>query len=267
MIISILWATLVVTGLFIIFYFIGFMQRSFNTVDIAYGSGFILAAVVVWILSESAFLIERKIMVTGLVILWGIRIAVFLTIRKFGKDENTGEDRRFKNLRDRWGKSLWWKGLLSVYLSQVILIILIGLPVLVVNANPIVERGWLVTDYIGIGIWIIGFFFEFTADLQMMLFKKKPENKGKIMKEGLWKLSRHPNYFGEITMWFGLFIIALYEFKAWNIVSIIGPIVIALILTYVSGLPLAERRYKDNEEYQEYKRKTSAVIPWKPKKK
>jgi steroid 5-alpha reductase family enzyme len=267
MIIQILWATLAVLGLFIIFYFIGFRQKSFNTVDIAYGVGFILAAILVWILSGSDFLIERKILVTGLVILWGIRIAVFLTIRRFGKDENTGEDRRFKNLRDRWGESLWWKSLLSVYISQVILIILIGLPVLVVNANPLIERGWLVTDYVGIGIWVLGFFFEFTADLQMMIFKKNAENKGKIMTKGLWKYSRHPNYFGEITMWFGLFIIALYEFKAWNIVSIIGPIMITLVLVFVSGLPLAEKRYENNKEYQEYKQKTSAVIPWKTKKK
>lgn len=267
MIIQILWATLAVFGLFIVFYFIGYNQKSFNTVDIAYGTGFILAAIVVWILSGSNFLVERKLLVTGLVILWGIRIAVFLTIRKFGKDENTGEDRRFKNLRDEWGKSLWWKSLLSVYLSQVILIILVGLPVLVVNANPLVERGWLVTDYIGIGIWILGFFFEFSADFQMILFKKKPENKGRIMTKGLWKYSRHPNYFGEITMWVGLFVIALYEFKAWNIISIIGPIIIALTLIFVSGLPLAERRYKDNKEYQAYKERTSAIIPWKPKKK
>ncbi|NPD87940.1 MAG: DUF1295 domain-containing protein [Asgard group archaeon] len=266
MIIPILWSTLAVFGLFIIFYFIGFMQKSFNTVDIAYGTSFILASIVVWILSESAFLIERKILVTGLVILWGIRIAVFLTIRKFGKDEDTGEDRRFKKLRDEWGKSLWWRGLLTVYVSQVILVILIGLPVLVVNANPLLERGWLVTDYIGIGIWVLGFIFEFTADLQMLIFKKKPENKGKIMIKGLWKYSRHPNYFGEITMWFGLFVIALYEFRAWNILSIIGPIVIALILVFVSGLPLAERRYKNNKEYQDYKQRTSAIIPWKPKK-
>ncbi len=138
---------------------------------------------------------------------------------------------------------------------------------LVVTANASDARPLWILDYIGISIWSIGFLFEFIADLQMHLFKKKPENKGKIMKKGLWKYSRHPNYFGEITMWFGLFFLALYEFMAWNFVSIISPIVIALLLIYVTGLPLAETRFKDNEEYQKYKQKTNALIPWFPKKK
>ncbi len=267
MIIPILWSLLAVFGLFFIFYFIGLYQKSFNTVDIAYGAGFILAAIVSWIASGSNFLLERKILITGLVILWGIRIAVFLTLRKFGKDEETGEDRRFKIYRDEWGKSIWWRGFLQIYLSQVILVILIGLPVLVVTANTSNARPLWVLDYIGIGIWSIGFFFEFFADLQMHLFKKKSENKGKVMTKGLWKYTRHPNYFGEITMWFGLFFIALYEFKAWNFASIIGPIIIALLLIYVTGLPLAEKRFEDNKEYQNYKQKTKALIPWFPKKK
>jgi steroid 5-alpha reductase family enzyme len=266
LIIELLWSLLAVFGLFLLFYFIGLKKESFNTVDIAYGAGFILATLVSWAASGSEFLIERKILVSILVIMWGIRIAVFLTLRRFGKDEKTGEDRRFKKFRDEWGKSLWWKGFLQIYLSQVVLIIIIGLPALVVTANESMNRGWLLTDYVGIGIWIIGFFFEFTADLQMHLFKRKPENKGKIMTKGLWKYSRHPNYFGEITMWFGLFIIALYEFKAWNFVSIIGPIMIALLLIFVTGLPLAEKRFEDNEEYQEYKSYTNKIIPWFPKK-
>ena len=267
MIIPILWGLLSVFILFLIFYFIGLYQKSFNTVDIAYGAGFILVAIVSWITSGSGFLIQRKILVTGLVILWGIRIAVFLTLRKFGKDESTGEDRRFKVFRDDWGKSLWWKGFLQIYFSQVILIIIIGLPVLVVTSNSSTNVSFWVLDYIGIGIWTLGFLFEFIADLHMHFFKKKPENKGKILTKGLWRFSRHPNYFGEITMWFGLFFIALYEVKAWNFVSILSPIVIALLLIYVTGLPLAEKRFENNEEYQDYKQKTNALIPWFPKKK
>ncbi len=267
MIIPILWSLLAVFGLFLIFYFIGLYQKSFNTVDIAYGAGFILVAVVSWIVSGSDFLIERKILSTVLVILWGVRIAVFLTLRKFGKDEETGEDRRFKIYRDEWGKTLWWRGFLQIYLSQVILIMIIGLPVLVVTANTSNGGPLGVLDYIGISIWSIGFLFEFIADLQMHIFKKKTENKGKIMTKGLWKYSRHPNYFGEITMWFGLFFIALYELKAWNFVSILSPIIIAMLLIYVTGLPLAEKRFENNEDYQDYKKRTSALIPWFSKKK
>ena len=214
--------------LFIVFYVIGVVQKNVNTVDIAYGMGFIVAAVLAWILSDNnEFFVERKLLATGLVALWGIRVALFLTLRRHGKDETTTEDRRFKNIRDAWGKSFVWKSFFTIYLSQVLLIMLIGLPVLVLNIMS--EPGALVvTDYIGTAIWIIGFLFEFTADLQLVFFKRNPVNKGKVLTKGLFRFSRHPNYFGEITMWFGLFVVALFDFTVWNFVSIISPILIAL---------------------------------------
>jgi len=259
------WTLLAIFILFLIFYFIGLIDKKVNTVDIAYGLGYVVAAVLPWILSDdTVIMIERKIIITALIILWGIRIAVFLTIRKFGKDEVTKEDRRFKVFRDDWGKTFWWRSFLQLYVSQVILVFIIGFPAIVTNANT--DPGLQISDYIGIGIWIIGFFFEFTGDLQMFLFKNKPENSGKIMKKGLWKYSRHPNYFGEITMWLGIFVLGLYPYNVLNFVGIISPIIIALSLIFVSGIPLAEKKYDENEEYQEYKRKTSILIPWFPKK-
>ena len=252
--------------LFLVFYIIGLIDKKVNTVDIAYGLGYIVAAILPWILSDDgAFMIERKIIMTTLIILWGIRIAVFLTFRSFGKDENTKEDRRFKTFRDDWGKTFWWRSFVQLYISQVILVFIIGFPAIVTSAST--ETGLEITDYIGLGIWIIGFFFEFTADLQMYFFKKKADNKGKIMTKGLWKFSRHPNYFGEITMWFGIFILGLYPYKVLNFVGIISPILIALALIFVSGIPLAEKRYENNEHYQRYKKSTNALIPWIPKKK
>ncbi len=260
-----LWTLLAIFLLFVIFYIIGLIDKKVNTVDIAYGLGYIIAAILPWILSEDgAFMIERKIIMTSLILLWGLRIAIFLTLRSFGKDETTKEDRRFKVFRDDWGKTFWWRSFVQLYVSQVFLIFIIGFPAIVTNAGT--ETGLQVTDYVGIGIWIIGFFFEFTGDLQMYLFKKKPENKGKIMSKGLWKYSRHPNYFGEITMWLGIFILGLYPYGTLNIVGIISPIIIALALIFVSGIPLAEKRYEENTEYQEYKKRTNALIPWFPKK-
>jgi steroid 5-alpha reductase family enzyme len=261
-----LWTLLAIFVLFVIFYIIGLVDKKVNTVDIAYGLGYIVAAILPWILSDDgAFLIERKIIITVFIILWGARIAVFLTFRSFGKDEKTKEDRRFKIMRDDWGKTFWWRSFVQLYISQVILVFIIGFPAIVTNSST--EVGLVVTDYIGIGIWIVGFFFEFTADLQMLLFKRKPENKGKVMTKGLWKFSRHPNYFGEITMWLGIFFVGLSPYRVLNFVGVISPIIIALALIFVSGIPLAEKRYENNEEYQEYKKRTSALIPWIPRRK
>ena len=251
--------------LFTIFYIIGWQQKNVNTVDIAYGGGFILVAILSWILSDNTTLFTRQIITLVLVVLWGLRIAVFLTIRRFGKDEKTGEDRRFKVYRDEWGKSYWWRSFVQIYFLQVILIMIVGLPLMSINFYTI-SNDLVVQDYIGLGIWLIGFFFEFTADLQMSLFKRKPENKGKIMTKGLWKFSRHPNYFGEISMWVGIAIIGLFNFGVWNYIGLVSPLILALLLIFASGLPLSEKRYKDNEEYQEYKRRTNALIPWLPKK-
>ncbi len=260
-----LWTLLAIFILFFVFYIIGVIDKKVNTVDIAYGLGYILAAILPWILSDdNSFMIERKIIMTTLIILWGLRIAVFLTLRTFGKDENTKEDRRFKIFRDDWGKTFWWRSFVQLYVSQVILVFIIGFPAIVTNSGT--DPGLQISDYIGIGIWVIGFFFEFTGDLQMYLFKRKTENKGKIMTKGLWKFSRHPNYFGEITMWTGIFTLGLYPYGVLNFVGIISPIIIALALIFVSGIPLAEKRYDTNTEYQEYKRKTNALLPWFPKK-
>jgi steroid 5-alpha reductase family enzyme len=260
-----LWTLLGIFILFVIFYIIGLIDKKVNTVDIAYGLGYVVAAVIPWILSEDpTYMIERKIIITGLIGLWGVRIALFLTLRKFGKDETTNEDRRFKTFRDDWGKTFWWRSFVQLYVSQVILIFIIGFPAIVTNSST--TTGLVVTDYIGVGIWVIGFFFEFTGDLQMYLFKRNPENKGKVMRKGLWKITRHPNYFGEITMWLGIFILGLAPYKWLNFIGIISPVIIALALIYVSGIPLAEKRFENNEEYQEYKKKTSVLFPWFPKK-
>jgi len=130
------------------------------------------------------------------------------------------------------------------------------------------ELGFHYIDLAGIIIWTVGFLFETIGDLQMFFFKRNPENKGKIMNKGLWKYTRHPNYFGETTLWWGIFlmVIPITKFFPYVWFSIISPIVITFLLLRVSGITLLERKWSDNTEYEEYKRKTSAFIPWFPKK-
>lgn len=252
-------------ALFTIFYCIALVQGIYNSVDIAYGLGFILAACVSLIFSNEIF-VHRKIIITILIILWGIRIGYFLHKRGYGKDEITNEDKRFKIFRDKWGSSAKWKGYIFLFIPQIFFVMIVGFPLMVTNYYAIGDL--LITDYIGILIFIIGFLFETISDYQLLIFKKNPANKGKIMTNGLWKFSQHPNYFGEITIWIGFSIIALFSFpfELWNILAIISPIFIALSLLRVSGITLLNKRFSDSEDYSEYKIKTSVLIPWFPKK-
>ena len=120
-------------------------------------------------------------------------------------------------------------------------------------------------DYIGLAVWLVGYFFEVVGDNQLKNFIKKPENKGKLMKYGLWKYTRHPNYFGEATMWWGIFLIALSSPNGW--IAIISPIIITLLLLlFVSGVPLLENKYKSHPEFAEYAKRTSKFVPLPPKK-
>jgi steroid 5-alpha reductase family enzyme len=114
----------------------------------------------------------------------------------------------------------------------------------------------------GVGVWLIGFIFESISDTQMAKFKKNHLNKGKLLTNGLWKYSRHPNYFGEVVQWWGIFLVALSAGTvAWYLL-IIGPCVISLLIRFVSGVPLAESRMKDRVEFKHYASKTNALIPW-----
>jgi steroid 5-alpha reductase family enzyme len=119
-------------------------------------------------------------------------------------------------------------------------------------------------NWMGVLIWSIGFFFEAYGDYQLKLFKKDPANKGKIMDQGLWSLTRHPNYFGDSAMWFGIFFLALSDLKGlWIIIS---PCVMTFFLVFVSGVRLLEKKYKGRADFEAYKKRTSAFIPWFPKK-
>ena len=121
--------------------------------------------------------------------------------------------------------------------------------------------GWL--DILGMCIWLFGFIFESLADRELASFAKDPNNKGKILQTGLWKYSRHPNYFGEVLSWWGIWIIAISV--SGGVWTIIGPITITVLILYVSGVPLLEERLKNRDGYLDYTRKTNKFFPWRPK--
>ncbi|MFX1268752.1 MAG: DUF1295 domain-containing protein, partial [Promethearchaeota archaeon] len=179
------------------------------------------------------------------------------------------EDYRYKAMRERWKTNVALKSFFKVYLFQGIIVFLVDIPVWFTNIseNPpvvsLLDFGGI-TLWLGAIIWLIGFFFETIADFSLYKFLKDPANQGKIMTKSVWKYSMHPNYFGEVTQWWGLFIIALAV--PFGFLTFIGPAYITFQIINVSGVKLLDKRFEGNEEYAEYKRRTSSFIPWFPKK-
>ena len=141
------------------------------------------------------------------------------------------------------------------------MLFIVSLPITYGNNSPNQGLGWI--SYIGVAIWIIGYFFEVVGDKQLKDFLADPKNKGKLMTSGLWSYTRHPNYFGEATMWWGIFLIAITSLSGiWIIIS---PIVITYLLVFVSGVPMLEKKYKDRPDFILYSKHTPKFFPWFPK--
>jgi steroid 5-alpha reductase family enzyme len=233
------------------------LWRKDNSIaDVAWGPGFIFVALSTLILSGSFS--TRQLIASGLVLIWGLRLSIRIYLRNRGK----GEDERYRKWREEWGKSFIIRSYFQVFLLQGGVLLLNITPVLFINTYAAGNPGFL--DLLGVLVWILGFGFESVADRQLDRFIKNPDNRGKIMDLGLWRYSRHPNYFGEVTMWWGIYILALSV--PWGWVSIIGPLTISYIILFVSGVPMTEKFMKDDPAFADYKRRTSAFIPWFPRK-
>ena len=242
---------------FMIFFIVAQIIKNNSIVDMGWGAGFIVVALGT-LFYQGAYL-ERNLLITLLILIWGGRLAYHIIRRNWGKPE----DFRYAKWRQDWGRWLVPRAFLQVFMLQGLLMLVIGYPIILVNANP--QPGLGLLDYLGLIVWLIGFYFESVGDRQLADFKKDPANKGHVIKSGLWRYTRHPNYFGEATMWWGIFLIALSVPSGWT--AVISPLTITLLLLYVSGVPLLERKYKDNKEFQEYARVTNKFFPWFPKKK
>ncbi|MGQ9921210.1 MAG: DUF1295 domain-containing protein, partial [Desulfobacca sp.] len=174
-----------------------------------------------------------------------------------------GEDRRYQAWRAKRGESFWWVSFFNIFLLQALLLWLISLSIQMGQAAPMPAylTGW---DLVGSLVWTVGFIFEAVADWQLVHFKANPANRGKVMNRGLWRYSRHPNYFGEAIMWWGIFLItAATPYGWWTIIS---PVVITFLLLKVSGVVLLEKDIGERRPaYREYQETTSAFIPWPPR--
>jgi len=226
-----------------------------DLVDNAWGMGFVLISWLFFVLRPTED--WRRILITLLISVWAIRLSWFLLQRYKGRKE----DFRYAQWRKQWGNSWLWRSYLQVFLLQGFFMLSIAYPVFF-HSRPAANPAVLV-DLIGLLVWVIGFFFESVGDAQMRAFKANPQNRGKVMNKGLWRYTRHPNYFGESTMWWGIFILTL-NFSG-GIFAIASPLIITILLLKVSGIPLLEKKYKENPEYQSYIRRTSSFFPLPPK--
>ncbi len=232
------------------------LKKDMSIVDWFWGLGFI--AVTLHFAYRLDELLPKQFLVAYLVILWGMRLAIHI----FFRNRSKGEDPRYQAFRANWKENTWWISFFKVFLLQGGLMLVISLSIL----NIMSESG----DYLsninqtGVILWLLGWLFETVADFQLLRFKKNPDNKGKVMDQGLWRYSRHPNYFGEVCVWWGIFLISIGS-GFWYI-SILSPLLITFLLLRVSGVTLLEKRYEGNDKYAEYKRITSTFFPFPPKK-
>ena len=233
---------------------IAMWRRRNDVADVAWGIGFILVATTGLILHESSV---RSILATLLVAAWGIRLALHIHFRNRGKPE----DFRYRQWREEWGKNFVIRTYLQVFVLQGVLLLLVATPVVYVNsaANPPLSY----TDVLGALVWGAGFFFEAVGDYQLARFMGDRSNQGRIMTSGLWRYTRHPNYFGEVALWWGIFLIALSVPGGWR--TVIGPVTISFLILKVSGIPMLEAKYRGHPQYEEYQRRTSSFFPLPPR--
>jgi steroid 5-alpha reductase family enzyme len=237
---------------------VSLIKKDASVVDIFWGLGFVVIAACYFALTDGFML--RKIILMVIVAIWGLRLSGYILWRNWGKPE----DFRYQKWRAEAGPSFWWRSYFKVFLTQGALMWIISAPLLAAQfgAAP-AQLTWL--DDLGIIVWAVGFFFEAGGDLQLARFKSDPANKGKVMDGGVWRYTRHPNYFGDATQWWGYYLIALAAGGWWTIFS---PILMTMLLLRVSGVALLEKTLKETKpQYKDYVERTSAFFPLPPKKK
>jgi steroid 5-alpha reductase family enzyme len=260
-----MWAELFKLGFILFCYFsiwfvIACLKARNDIADIAWGPGFVVGSL--FCIFRSGELSASSMILLSIITVWALRLSIYIFIRNYGKNE----DFRYRKWREEWGKYFYLRSFFQVFILQGFFLWVIGAPVwFCLLSSPLANVGFDVDALlvIGILIWMIGFLFETIADIQMTHFKRNRVSPHSIMTRGLWKYSRHPNYFGECLLWWGIYLVCLKGGSPYW--TAIGPIAITFLLLKVSGIPILESKYKRSQEYQEYQRSTSAFIPWIPK--
>jgi steroid 5-alpha reductase family enzyme len=242
-----------------LWFVISLIKRRNDVADVAWGLGFVLLAWTSFFLSRfflSGGSGTRGILADSLVSVWGLRLAWHIHARHRSK----AEDFRYLAWRREWGRWFYVRSYAQVYLLQGAFLFLIALPVLIINRNSSEPLG--AVNFIGVCLWLAGFLFESAGDAQLARFVKDPLNRGKLLQTGLWQYTRHPNYFGEVVQWWGIWLISLGVPGGWF--AIVGPLTITFLILKVSGIPMLEKKMAENPGFAEYARRTSVFFPWFP---
>ena len=253
---SVLFVNLVlVAGLMVCVWLMSLPLRDASIVDVFWGLGFVAIAWLSLLASPMATL--RTWLIVGLTTTWGLRLAGYLAWRKLGQPE----DHRYEALRRQFGGRFWLVSLLLVFGLQGVLMWFVSLPL---QLAPFGTGGLNGLDALGTAVWALGLAFESVGDFQLARFKSDPANRGQACDRGLWRYTRHPNYFGDFLVWWGLYLIALAGAAPWW--TLVSPLVMSYLLTRVSGVALLEKSLKYRTAgYQEYVLRTSAFFPWPPR--
>jgi steroid 5-alpha reductase family enzyme len=242
---------------FFIVFIIGQLLKNNSIVDIAWGFGYVVAALYSFFRGNP--FMQKSSFITVAILIWGLRLTYHIGRRNIGKPE----DYRYVEMREKWGdKFPIVQAFFKVYMLQFIIMFIVSLPLTYGNSTSIQKFQWF--NYIGILLWATGLFFESYGDYQLKKFKKNPDNKGKLMDKGLWSLTRHPNYFGDSMMWTGIFFVAL---SGWSSIWIVvGPALMTYMIVFISGVRLLEKKYEGRSDYEDYKKRTNSFIPGPPRK-
>ncbi len=251
-------AALVILGFMAANWLVSLALRNSSIVDIFWGTGFVLSNWIYFALTPDS-LPARKWLISILVTIWGLRLSLYILWRNWGK----GEDFRYQKWRRKAGPKWWWQSFFKVFVLQGLLMWIISAPLLAAHISATPAR-LTILDWLAIPVWAFGFFFEAVGDWQLARFKADPANKGQVLRTGVWRYTRHPNYFGDAAQWWAYYLVAAASGGFWTVFS---PILMTLLLLRVSGVALLEKTLTQTKpQYADYVASTSAFVPWFPRK-
>ena len=256
-----LWSAIAIAVVMVTTWAVSLPLRNASIVDPIWSLGFVVVGWVSFAVAHSQVDALRTGVLLAFVTIWGVRLSLHLFTRNVGH----GEDYRYKAMRKKHGSKFWLVSLGTVFVFQGVLMWIVSLPLQFGIGTAGKATGWVVVLVVGAAVWVLGFAFESIGDAQLRAFKSDPASAGQVMDRGLWRYTRHPNYFGDACVWWGIGVVALGA-GGWAWLGLIGPIVMTTLLRRVSGVTLLEKSLvKRRPGYVDYVRRTSPFIPRRPR--